>query len=181
MLINSWYSSRCVRIEKKRHLNQQKKILKFLPINIKRIMKLKILLCNLATKQDRDPRIVQTKQQALNIKFKMRCNILFRLMNHYWKIVLSGEILNALIIPCSESLVHNLPPKHYLVLRDDCWVKNMFRRIKDVFKKMLSLLDIETTKSTYICLYGELLHQKGDIFISFGFFGPIPKFNRGVK
>ena len=116
-----------------------------LPIRFKTSNEVKRMLQNLAEEQDQDLTLQNLKRQShLPAQYKLYNNILFKLIRHDWKIVLTNEMLFKLITPTHESLAHASALKCYLSLREDFTINNMFRKIKNELKKCydLSLIHI---------------------------------------
>ena len=79
------------------------------------------MLQSLASEQNKDVTLSNLKNQSqLPAQYKIHNNILFKLIKHDWKVVVSNEMLHKLIKPTYESLALSLIhicSKHYLCSR----------------------------------------------------------------
>lgn len=140
------------------------------------------LLQNISTSQEEDPRILQIKQQQpLNNNYTVHNNILFKLIKQEWKVVLSQNMLDQLIIPCHESLAHASARRCNLTLQEDFYIRNMYRKIVNAIK---GCYDCQTSRQpnrhVYVPMQNVIAKKKGDI-LAIDFLGPMPRSNRGVK
>ena len=55
------------------------------------------------------------KNNPLPINYCVKDGILFKLINYDWKVVLSHDMLQQLIMPCHHSLAHASPLKLSLI------------------------------------------------------------------
>ena len=79
-------------------------------------------------------------------------NILFKLIRHDCKVVLTNEMLFKLITPTQESLAHGSELICYLSLSVDFSINNMFRKIKHELKECY---DSQTAKQPNLHTYVE--------------------------
>lgn len=140
------------------------------------------LLRNIAKYQDEDIFIRMVKlQQPLPHEYCIRNDILFKLIQHDWKVVLSDDMLHRLIIPCHQSLAHASAYKCSLTLKEDFYIPGMLTKIKKIIKKCF---DCQTAKQpnlhTYVAMQNMPVTERNEI-IAMDFLGPLPNSTRGTK
>lgn len=139
------------------------------------------LLRNLAREQDKDQRLQNMKNNPLPINYCVKDGILFKLINYDWKVVLSHDMLQQLIMPCHRSLAHASPLKCYLTMKEAFTCNNMFRKIKIIVRKCH---DCQTAKhpnlNTCVEMGSIRTKKKGDI-VALDFLGPLPRSSRGYR
>ena len=108
------------------------------------------MLQNLVEEQEQNINIRNKKsQEQLPIQYETH-NTLFKLVNQDWKVVLSNKMLHKLIKPVHESLPHASALKCYLCLREDFTINNMFSKIKNELKSVMSVRPQNSQIFTYM-------------------------------
>lgn len=174
--------SRHIAEDKEETYINEKRELRLLSIKYKASDETKRILRDLATEQNKDEKIRQLKmKQPLENKYTINDDVLFKLVNHEWKVMLSPAMLQTLIVPCHESLGHASSLKCYLSLKEDFIVNNMYRRIRNVLKKCH---ECQTARypnlHTYVEMQSIRVKERGEL-IAVDFLGPMPRSNRGVS
>ena len=143
--------SRYVTEEREEIYNKE---VRLLPIRFETNNDVKRMLQNLAEEQDQDLILGNLKRQShLSAQCKLYNNILFKLIRHDWKIVLTNKMLFKMITPTHESLAHASALKCYLSLREDFTINNMFRKIKGELKKCYDCQTAKPVSYTHLDVY----------------------------
>ena len=116
-----------------------------------------------------------------NPRYNCVNNILYKLINEKWKIVLPSSMLESITWACHESLAHAGPYRCYLALKEDFVCNNMVRRVRNILK---TCHECQTAKSpnmhTYIEQQGIVTQGKGEL-LCVDFLGPLPRDLRRLR
>ena len=78
------------------------KVVNILNITYQTDDRVKYLLNNLASEQNKDPQISHLKLSTLSSRYTIKNSILYKLVNYDWKIVLSPEMLKTCLLYTSR-------------------------------------------------------------------------------
>lgn len=141
-------------------------------------------LNNIVVEQENDPSIMAKKQQLIereHPRYKIFNNIVYKLMNNVWKVMLPQQLLEPITWACHESLAHVGPYRCYLALREDFICNNMVRRVKNILKTC-HICQTANYPNYHTCIeMGSIVTKgKGEI-LCIDFLGPLPRAGRRLR
>ena len=144
---------------------------------------LKTQLKNISVEQQRDEKLnelVRRLKDRDNPKFQNVNNILYKLIDGQWKIMIKDHTIEDMTWACHESVAHASAYKYYLTLREDViWMK-MSRKIKSILHTSHTC---QTSKypnqHTYVKMGNIVTHNKNKL-LSIDFLG-LPHASRGMR
>lgn len=98
---------------------------------------LRRLLRNMRDEQNKDPNIAKIKEDLRRTedpRYVYRKNLVYKLMDGEWKIILPNTMLKQLKWACHESLAHTGPYRCYIAMREYFICKNMIRETRTILK-----------------------------------------------
>ena len=110
-----------------------------------------------------------------------RDNIMYKLLQGEWKVVLSPAMLACVTQQLHIKMAHASPVKCVKILQEDFTITNMYRRVRRLLK---TCLPCQTAKApnlhTYVPMANVITEGKGQMFAT-DFLGPLPKATRNLK
>lgn len=86
-------------------------------------------------------------------RYKLENEILYKLWEGEWKVVMPNDLLSEVTWACHESLGHAGPYRCYLALREDFICNNMYRKVRSILKVCHNC---QTAKSPNLHTYVEM-------------------------
>lgn len=157
---------------------------KILAIEYQTPNELKQRLRNIHQEQSNDPTVTELRRKYIakgDPRYRVDNDVLYKLWEGEWKVVLPNELLPELTWACHESLGHAGPYRCFLAIREDFICNNMFRKIRAILKVCHNC---QTSKSpnmnTYIEMQNIIVQGKNEM-LCVDFLGPLPRGTRRLK
>ena len=159
-------------------LSKHKSILKILAVKYALPDELKNRLKFVNIEQQRDAKLRKISEEIRiqdNPKYKIDRNVLYKIIDGQWKIMVPDELVEDLTWACHESFAHAGPYKCYLAMHEDFVWLNMARKVKSILQTCHICQTVKyPNQHTYVEMGNIITKNKNDL-VCIDFLGPLPR------
>lgn len=141
-------------------------------------------LKNIGAEQNNDPNIVKIKQEIIqkdNPRYKLKEEVLCKLIHQEWKILLPQHMLPEITWACHESLAHAGAHRTYLVMMETFVCNNMMRKIRTILKTCHTCQTANYPNYNTCIEMGSIVTSKKGELLCIDFLGPLPRATRRMR